>query len=133
MARRWWTKISAGAKKVFHASEAAAKRAGQAAANDVGHAVHIGWDDTKKVVKKTARRFRGNPLGEVWKLTVKGPNGVSGYSYSSNKRELDEAARIWRAKGFRVTHTVRLSGPAADSEATWFGRQMAEKERRNLR
>jgi hypothetical protein len=125
MARRYW--IVVNGKRLYHDTLGAARRAATKAADRLGKAVQAGYDDepsrpTRKRKKpptaSQGRVYRMNPLmgghdftGEEWKIMARGPYGQLAHVYADNEREARDEVRILRAKGFRVTHMVRLQAP----------------------
>lgn len=129
MARRYWMKV--GGAKHF-GSLAEVKRAGQRLADKLGCAVQVGYDGTPAARPKPKVSMRRNPVmqgydftGEEWKVSTKGPFGQTGYSYANSEAEAKQAARLWRAKGFRVTHMVRLKAPNAPAKSRRRGPRRA--------
>lgn len=116
MARRYYVVVNG---RKHYASRAAIEAGVQGLANRLGSAVQIGYDETRPGRKKAAA-FRRNPMmqgvnftGELWKVSASGPHGQTGASYANSKGEAESAARLARARGFRVTQIVRLQGPDA--------------------
>lgn len=115
MTRRYWLKVDG--RKLYDDTLGAVQKAAQRAANQLGRAVQIGYDDAKPR-RRAKLKARRNPVmaghdytGEEWKLTASGPHGQTGVAYCGTEREARDTARVLRARGFRVTHIVRLRAP----------------------